>query len=143
MLSKDMFIVKRTKNKGMGLFAKKFIPKGTMTWVKCNDCRIINAEEFNKLPKIEQNKLLKHAYCENPNELIMPCDNAIYFNHSCNANTSDAGNGHDITIRDINKGEEATFDYRFFCNFKMKKTFKMKCHCGEKNCCKIVRLKMK
>ncbi len=36
-------------------------------------------------------------------------------------------------VRDIKKGEEATYDYRFFYE-----DLKMPCFCGEKNCCKVV-----
>jgi SET domain-containing protein len=134
----ELFYVEETKNKGKGLFAKEFIPKGTITWVECDKCKVFSASEinFNKMSEKEKWKLFDYAYRREDGSFFAPCGDAKYFNHSCNANILDSGTGFDIVVRDIKKGEEATYDYRCFYD-----DLKMQCNCGEKNCCKVVDFK--
>lgn len=44
--------------------------------------------------------------------------------------------GYDISVADIKKGYEATYDYRLFHD---PDEVRFECRCGEDNCCKIVR----
>lgn len=67
---------------------------------------------------------------------LVPCDEIIYLNHSCNANILDSGRGFDMAVRDIAKGEEVTYDYRLFHDSD---ELAFQCLCGEQVCCKTVR----
>jgi len=130
-----LFEVKETKDKGKGLFAKEHIPKGTITWFKCAKCKTYTKSSIENLKGKEKEFVYWHAYKIKTGKYILPCDEASYTNHSCNANILNSGKGFDIVVKDIRKGEEATYDYRTFYDIKMK------CNCGENNCCKIVRSK--
>jgi uncharacterized protein len=54
-------------------------------------------------------------------------------NHSCSPNAGIAGSIHLIAIRDIQVGEEVTFDYAN-CVSTNDDAFKMQCFCGAPNC---------
>jgi len=128
-----LFEVKKVKEKGKGLFAKQFIPIGTITWFKCDKCREFTRQEIDSLSEKRRKFVFWHAYKTENGNYILPCDEASFTNHSCNANTLDSGKGFDIVVRDIEKGEEVTYDYRFFYDIDMV------CKCGEENCCKRVK----
>jgi hypothetical protein len=122
-----LFDVKETKNKGKGLFAKEFIPKGTIICFECNKCRVLSGIEPDKMSEKEKEDMFNYAYRKKDGSFIAPCDETRYLNHSCNANILGADPGFDIVVRDIKKGEELTYDYRDFYD-----DIKMQCHCGEK-----------
>ena len=134
MLAK-LFDVKETKEKGKGLFAKEFIPKGTIVCFACKKCKVLTAAElgYDKMSKSEKMKLLDWAYRRKDGAFVAPCDETRYINHSCNANVLGTDFGFDIVVRDIQKGEEATYDYRDFYD-----DVEMPCGCKEENCCKVV-----
>jgi hypothetical protein len=52
-------------------------------------------------------------------------------NHCCDSNILDTGKGYDIVVRDIKKGQEATYDYRVFYD----KDWGFECSCGSDSCC--------
>jgi SET domain-containing protein len=134
MLAK-LFDVKETKGKGKGLFAKEFVPKGTIVCFECKKCRVLTASEldYDKMSEAQKIKLLDWAYRKKDGTFVAPCDETRYVNHSCNANVLGTEFGFDIAVRNIRKGEEATYDYRDFYD-----EVKMPCRCKEKNCCKVV-----
>ncbi|MDD5021882.1 MAG: SET domain-containing protein [Endomicrobiaceae bacterium] len=133
-----LFEVKETKNRGKGLFAIESIPKGTIVCFECNNCRTVSASElgYDNMSEKEKMALLDYAYRKKDGTFVLPCDETRYMNHSCNANILTADAGFDIVVRDIKKGEEATYDYRDFYE-----DIKILCCCGEENCCKVVDFK--
>lgn len=130
-----LFDVKEAEGKGRGLFAKEFIPKGTVVCFECKKCRVLTAAElgYDTMSEAEKLKLLDWAYRKKDGLFVAPCDETRYINHSCNANVLGTAYGFDIVVRDIKKGEEATYDYRDFYD-----DVKMSCRCGEKTCCQVV-----
>jgi hypothetical protein len=136
MLAK-LFEVKDTNTNGKGLYAKCFIPKGTITFFECQKCRNVSTEEFKSmLTTVERNDVMMYGYRKADGSYLLPCDEIIYLNHSCNANILDSGMGFDVTVEDIKRGDEATYDYRFFHD---PDELEFKCLCGKVNCCKVVR----
>ncbi len=116
--------VKPSDIHGLGLFAKKFIPKGTIWWhARPQDVLIITKEQFLSLESsyktpIMNNfmkNLLVYSYYERDLDALIFClDNSRYVNHSFNANSGalDDENGFcAIAIKDIQLGEEITEDY--------------------------------
>ncbi|MFX0105174.1 MAG: SET domain-containing protein [Candidatus Hodarchaeota archaeon] len=116
--------VKPSDIHGLGLFAKKFIPKGTIWWhARPEDILIISKDQFLTLEssqKTSQMKdffynLLTYSYYERDLDALIFClDNSRYVNHSVNANSgaSEDENGFcAVAIRDIQPGEEITEDY--------------------------------
>lgn len=134
MLAK-LFDVKETKGKGKGLFARERIPAGTIVCFECSRCRKLTAAElgYDRMSGAEKMKLLDWAYRKEDGMFVAPCDETRYINHSCNANVLGTAFGFDVVVRDIEKGEEATYDYRDFYDGVI-----MPCRCGEKNCCGVV-----
>ena len=130
-----LFEVKDTVGRGKGLFAKEFIPRGTIVCFECIKCKVLSEPEvgYDKMSEKDREQLLDYAYRRKDGTFLAPCDETRYLNHSCNANILSAELGFDIVVRDIKKGEEATYDYRGFYD-----DMKMPCSCGEENCCKIV-----
>jgi hypothetical protein len=130
----DLFEIKDTKDRGKGLFAKDFIPKGTIVHFECSKCKTRTDEETNRLPENELEWVLDHEY-RGPDGLLSDvCNkNILYMNHSCNSNILFHEDGFDVAVRDIKKGEEVTYDYRFFFGES-----DMECDCGEPNCAKVI-----
>ena len=132
-----LFDIRETKTKGKGLFAKRFIPIGTIVCFECNKCRKRTVEDIQNLSKKELEWVLDHEYKDKTSLFSDVCDKTILFlNHSCNANILFCDDGFDIVVKDLKKGEEATYDYRVFYD-----NLNMPCHCGEDNCCKMITCK--
>lgn len=131
-----LFEVRQTESKGKGLFARDFVPKGTAVFFECQRCRRISKGGFEALPEEEKAFVQRYGYRKADGSHLLPCDEIIYLNHSCNANILDSGRGFDIVVRDIEKGEEATYDYRLFHDSD---ELEFQCLCGEDVCCGTVR----
>ncbi|PIP95984.1 MAG: SET domain-containing protein-lysine N-methyltransferase [Bdellovibrio sp. CG11_big_fil_rev_8_21_14_0_20_39_38] len=100
-----------SNEKGYGLFAKEFIPKGTITFV--NDQLDIILDPDNPKFKTEPYRTVldKYAYNSPEGKLVLCWDFGKYMNHCCWPNTLTTGYGFDIAVSDIQKGEEITTDY--------------------------------
>ena len=134
MFAKEFFVLKESKIADKGLFAKKFIPKGTITCFECVKCKRMTTKEFQNLPEAKRRFASNHEYITEDGLISDVCDKTVLFlNHSCNANILDTGK-FDIVVRDMKAGEQATYDYRTFYE-----KFNMKCKCDEYNCCGTVR----
>lgn len=109
-----------SKINGIGLFADQFIPRGTLIWKFANgfDLRIdmSNLQDIESEPAREQ--FLKYAYLNSRTLKYVLCfDDARFFNHSENPNVIGIDDvneeeGINIAVRDINKNEELTVDYK-------------------------------
>lgn len=129
---------------GLGLFAKKLIPKGTIWWhARPQDVLIISRDQFLTLASSYKTtsvnfffeNVLTYSYYEKfLNALIFCLDNSKYVNHSYNANSGSSKdeNGFcSMAIKDIPPGEEITEDYSkyTFCSWlkKYKEYFEPSC----------------
>jgi hypothetical protein len=131
-----LFEVRETKDKGKGLFAKELVPKSTIVFFECQWCKKIPKSAFALLSEEERAFALEYGYAKADGSYLVPCDEVIYLNHSCNANILDSGRGFDIVVRDIVKGEEATYDYKLFGEGT---DLGFPCLCGGDACCGTVR----
>jgi len=124
--------VKQSKIHGLGLFAKKLIPKGTIWWhARERDVLIITKDQFITLTSSIKSAqmetymkiLLTFSYYERDLDALIFClDNSRYVNHSSNANSGsdeDETGFCSVAQRDIHIGEEITEDYSkyTFCNW--------------------------
>jgi SET domain-containing protein len=120
----DYAEVKPSKIHGLGLFAKKKIPKGTVWWyARPQDVLIITREQFLKLDSSNKasnmknfiETLLIYSYYERDLDALIFClDNSRFVNHSIDANSgaSEDENGFcAMALKDISPGEEITEDY--------------------------------
>lgn len=98
---------------GYGVVAKKFIPKGTITWVQDELDRVLSPGEVEKMPSHIQDQVEKYAFRNNKGELVLCWDHSKYVNHSFNANCLSSAYDFEIAVRDINPGEQLTDDYGY------------------------------
>ncbi|HVW66628.1 MAG TPA: SET domain-containing protein-lysine N-methyltransferase [Candidatus Peribacteraceae bacterium] len=126
-----LFEIRDTPTKGKGLFAQEFIPAGTIINFDCADCHLLSAEDLAAKTHEEQEHILFYNYTRKDGSVVLACGDSVYLNHSCNANILYSGHHFDIVVRDMQPGEEATIDYRFFYESP---DFRMPCDCGAPNC---------
>jgi uncharacterized protein len=96
---------------GFGVFAKKFIPKGTITWALDELDQILEPAFVAKLDKTRRKFLMKYAYRNKKGDYILCWDLGRYVNHSFHANCMGTAYDFEIAIRDILPGEQLTSDY--------------------------------
>lgn len=99
---------------GYGIYATKFIPKGTITWVKDQLDRIISVEEVAKMNEANLENLMKYSYRDKHGDYVFCWDLTRYVNHSYHPNSMLTALGFEVAIKDIQVGEEVTNDYGTF-----------------------------
>ena len=119
---------------GYGVFAKRFIPAGTITYVKDSLEIEITPEDFLRHSPAMQTVIDKYSYKDERGVKIVSWDIAKFVNHSCNCNTMSTGYGFEMAIRDILPDEEVTDEYGLF-NIEDD----MVLDCKDEHCRKLVR----
>ena len=122
---------------GFGLFAKEKIKKGEIVIdFSTGPGKYMSTKEsddtfFNK--GVDYGLQIDDDLFFVPNN-AKEIESADFLNHSCNPTLGIKGNMQMVALRDIEKGEEITFDYATAETSK----YSMKCHCGSKDCRKII-----
>ncbi|MDQ3191918.1 MAG: SET domain-containing protein [Bacteroidota bacterium] len=98
---------------GHGVVATKFIPKGTITWVKDKLDRTFSPTQVEEFEDTYQDILEKYCYVDNKGSYVLCWDIARFVNHSFNSNCFSTPYEFEIAVRDINPGEELTDDYGY------------------------------
>ncbi len=130
------FEIKDTGKYGNGCFATRDIKKGeTITFF---NGEVITFEETEKrIVTGDENRTDSFQV-----DLEMDMDlneESRSFNHSCNPNAGFRGFSEMIALRDINRGEEITYDYSATVGPNIPKTlWEMPCFCKSNNCRKII-----
>jgi len=96
---------------GVGVFATKFIPKGTIVWILDDLDMILDEDYVDSLDEIRQEIIYKYSYQNNDDQYILCWDHARYMNHSFHPNCVDTAYEFELASRDIYPGEEITCDY--------------------------------
>src|SRR5687767_8426901 len=91
---------------GYGTFATRFIPKGTITWVRDPLDQTFTQAEVDAMSPRFRSILDKYAYPDAAGEWVLCWDHARFLNHSCRANCLSPGFEFEIAVRDIQPGEE-------------------------------------
>lgn len=120
--------VKKTPKRGKGVFAKKDIKRGEIILRRSGE--VVCVDSIKDIPKHIQD----HWFPVGKNKYILPKPPAKYVNHSCNPNAGIKNNKDLVAMRNIQKGEEITYDY----SMVGVDDWTMKCRCGESNCRKII-----
>jgi len=97
--------------KGYGLFATTFIPKGTVTWVRDKLDRELSPEELLAYGPELSEVIIHFSYRNCRGNYVFCWDNARYTNHETNPNTCITAYETEIAVRDIQPGEEVTNHY--------------------------------
>ncbi|MFH1638985.1 MAG: SET domain-containing protein [Chloroflexota bacterium] len=119
-------VIKETPTMGKGMFANRDFKKDE--FILYFDGEVIDG--FSKFPKDMQN----HMFTLGGDKCLYPVPPWMYLNHSCDPNAGMRNDRDLIAFKDIKKGEEIFLDYA------MNNTtdWTMECHCGSKNCRKII-----
>ncbi|HXF84425.1 MAG TPA: SET domain-containing protein-lysine N-methyltransferase [Anaerolineales bacterium] len=118
---------------GCGVFAREPIKKGELICLWGG--RIVAEEELDPNMEFFTQRILQIEegfYLEAP----LPLEPTDCFNHSCDPNAGFTGQIGLIAMRDIEPGEEITFDYAM-CDGSPYDEFD--CYCGSPNCRRRVR----
>jgi hypothetical protein len=107
---------------GLGVFATKWIPKGTIVWALDDLDMILDEAYIESLDRVRKEIVYKYAYQHNDGKYVLCWDHARYVNHSFHANCVSTAYEFELAARDIQPGEELTCDYAtlgedepFFC----------------------------
>ncbi|MCB9915052.1 MAG: SET domain-containing protein [Planctomycetes bacterium] len=120
---------------GHGLFATRFIPRGTITWVMCRLEQVFDTAALSGLGPAYSAYLDKYAYANEQGDKILCCDLGRYMNHSCDPSTLTLpGTEIEIALRDIHPGDQITDDYG-----TLNLAHELTCRCGSANCRGVVR----
>lgn len=113
--------IQKSNIAGIGLFAAKDIPKGTVVWRFQEKIDTLFSEsDINLLNEHSQAQFRNYAYFDNHHGKYLLCgDDGRFFNHSKSFNCDDSQQDITIAIRDIKAGEELTVDYNSFYGNKL------------------------
>ena len=114
---------------GHGVRVTRRIPKGTLTWVRCQLDRAFSRADVDALGAAYRPIIDRYAYVDHRGEQILCWDAGRHINHHCEANSRALGREAQIALRDIEVGEELTCDYGE-CNLDEALT----CQCGAPGC---------
>lgn len=123
---------KKSKLHNLGLFAKELIHRGEIIWQLDESARRFTPDEFHSLP-FDQ----KELGCQLGDFYVISTDGTQYMNHSCNPNVWWEGDHAYSARRDIQPGEEITYDYSTSdVDYQWKSTWE--CLCGDNDCRKYI-----
>lgn len=115
--------IRETQKYGKGVFAKENVGKGEKVAIFGGYIVKLDEETEDTGIQIEEDLILASLDHIEPTDLI---------NHSCNPNCGVKGQIFLVSMRDINKDEQITFDYAMCLYSKSEKDFySFKCVCGE------------
>lgn len=98
---------------GYGVVAKKFIPKGTITWVQDELDQIYTPQQVEKMKDFSKQMIDKYTFRNNQGNFVLCWDISKYVNHSFKSNCFSTAYDFEIAVRDIHPGEELTDDYGY------------------------------
>ncbi|MGA7933570.1 MAG: SET domain-containing protein [Kovacikia sp.] len=96
------------------MFATRFIPKGTITWILDELDQKLDESYLASLDPLLRERLLKYCYRDERGYYILCWDTARYVNHSFNSSCMATPYRFELAARDILPGEELTDDYGYF-----------------------------
>ena len=117
-----------------GVFAKEYVHKGERVAILGGEVMLI--DEIDALPDELQGYPMqieeRFVFGSRRHE----AEDTDYFNHSCNPNCGFRGQIFLVAMRDIEAGEEITFDYAMIVSPSVGSdiVFAMDCACGSENC---------
>jgi hypothetical protein len=119
---------------GLGVFATRPLPMGTIVWVQDELDQRIPPERLRRLGRRYEALLERYGFVNAAGETILCWDLGRWINHSCRANVLSSGWDFDVAVRDIAAGEELTTDYG---ELNIERSFS--CGCAEPACRRRIR----
>jgi uncharacterized protein len=120
---------------GRGMVATGLIKAGeVISRLEPNEPMILIADVLRMSPS-EQDAILQYAYECSPTHLVCEQGEEKFMNHSCDPNTWWLDNETMVARRDIQPGEEITYDY---ATTEIVIPYTMTCRCGSAICRGVV-----
>jgi hypothetical protein len=116
---------------GLGVFATRLIPAGTITWARDPLDQVLTPAQVGGLPPVTRAPLERYGYRDAAGNMVLCWDHARYMNHSCEPSCLVTAFAFEIAGRDIAAGEELTNDY---ASFTMIADEPFVCLCGSPRC---------
>jgi hypothetical protein len=116
---------------GFGVIATRFIPCGTVTWVRDELDRVIPASRLAGLPPPFRELLDRYTFRDASGQHILCWDLGRFMNHSCDPSCLGPDADFEVAVRDIYPGEELTDDYGTL-HLQAHESFS--CRCGSMAC---------
>lgn len=135
MLISSIKLVHKNVIEGYGLITDTKINKGEIIWRLDPREKVIELSEVKQWPLEKQEEFEQFSYQCGENQFIIPRGISKYMNHSCDPNVWWKDSRTQFAYRDIQAGEELTYDYPT-CDIL--RDYSMKCNCGSKCCRKVV-----
>lgn len=129
MMHPDAAIAFINDQVGYGLFARRAIPRGAVTWVRDALDQSFTVSEMNEMNALCREQLLHFAYVDRDGFFVLCHDLGRYVNHSCDPNCLSSGFDFEFAVRDIPQGEQICDDYGL-----MNLREEMPCSCGSARC---------
>jgi hypothetical protein len=114
---------------GYGVFARRPIPRGTITWTSDALDQSFTREGIRAMDPAYQAILEKYCFLTREDRYVLCWDIARFVNHSCEATCLAPGYDFELAVRDIGPGEELTDDYG-----SLNLEHEFECHCGSPRC---------
>jgi hypothetical protein len=118
---------------GYGVIATRFIPRGTVTWVRDDFDQAFSAAQVECMAPLYRAIVEKYCFVDAQGDFILCWDLARYLNHSCDPSCRSAGYDFELAVRDIHPGEELTDDYG-----SLNLEYDFCCACGSTSCRKTI-----
>jgi hypothetical protein len=113
MIHPDTTLKFISEEKGYGVVATKFIPKGTITWVFDPLDHVFTPDEVKKMHPAYREKIQTYCYRDQKGDFVLCWDHARFVNHSFNSSCMSTAYNFELAVRDIFPGEELTDDYGY------------------------------
>ena len=98
---------------GYGVVATQTIPAGAITWIQDRLDRVFTPKELHALDPLFQDILETYTFRNQQGNLVLCWDHARFVNHSFKANCLSTAYDFEVSVRDINPGEQLTDDYGY------------------------------
>lgn len=98
---------------GYGVFATRFLPKGTITWVQDAFDQEFTEKQIQQMDPIHRELAETYCFRNSKGNYVLCWDNGRFVNHSFKSNCFTTPYNFEIALRDIQPGEELTDDYGY------------------------------
>ena len=119
---------------GLGVFATRRIPRGTIVW--CRDAldHCLPLERVREMPLAYRKLLDRYGFLDEHGDRILCWDFGRFVNHSCDPNVLPTPWRAEIAVRTIHAGEQITNDY---ATLNLERAFR--CGCRAAGCRGVIR----
>jgi hypothetical protein len=119
---------------GHGVFATRFLPRGTITWALDEFDQVLPPARVAALAPARRTQVEEYAYVDARGNYVLCWDLGRYVNHGCDPTSRGVGPGFEVAVRDVQAGEQLTSDYA-----ELNITAAFCCRCGSPRCRGLVR----